>query len=206
MSKVFGFDEASFRRVQDATRRVLGTANRGSQRTRRQPVVGGGGATIIQAHGGPWTIAEYDPVTGDIIATFDRGRRRSTTSTLTDFDMIVSSDGYLYAIGAGGINRDSGCIVKWDINTSDLNARRIWDSDRNGFNTPTMPSADLGGNGANAVLHLLEASDGAIWGGPGPDTSSHVGRFNATSGAQTHAGFGGATYALVAPLTTRGRS
>ena len=39
--KVFGFNEEGFRRVQEATRRILGTANKGSQRTRRQPVLTG---------------------------------------------------------------------------------------------------------------------------------------------------------------------
>lgn len=39
MGRVFGFNEEGYRRVQEATRRILGTAGRGSQRTRRQPVL-----------------------------------------------------------------------------------------------------------------------------------------------------------------------
>lgn len=42
MSKVYGFDEAGFRRVQEATRRTLGGPRVGSQRRRQVPVLSGG--------------------------------------------------------------------------------------------------------------------------------------------------------------------
>lgn len=50
MAKVYGFDEAGFRRVVAATQQVLRTPTKGSQRTARQPVLsgGGGGAQIIR--------------------------------------------------------------------------------------------------------------------------------------------------------------
>lgn len=40
--RVYGFDEAGFLRVREATRRVLGSPRTGSQRRRQVPIVGGG--------------------------------------------------------------------------------------------------------------------------------------------------------------------
>lgn len=43
MAKAWGFaDEESFRRVREATRRVLGTPRKGAQQRRQVPIVGGG--------------------------------------------------------------------------------------------------------------------------------------------------------------------
>lgn len=68
MAKVFGFDEAGFRRVVAATQQVLRTPTKGSQRTARQPVLSAasGGAQIIR-----FTVTsvdcDYDEMTGTVV-------------------------------------------------------------------------------------------------------------------------------------------
>lgn len=45
MPPVYGFNEDGFRRVKEATRRILGTPSTGTQRRRQPPVLSGGGGT-----------------------------------------------------------------------------------------------------------------------------------------------------------------
>lgn len=137
--------------------------------------------------GAAWTIAEFDASTGALVQTFDRGRRRGGNITLADHDILLSSDGYLYAIGAARLATGTPAIVKWDIDSPEPESARVWDSSRAGFNTPTLPND--GASEAGSLDLLVEASDGAIWGAPGSTTSSYVGRFNPTTGVQTHAGY-----------------
>lgn len=54
--KVFGFNEAGFRRVVEATRRTLASPTRGSQRRRQPPVLSGGGGCSSQNAKIQWTV------------------------------------------------------------------------------------------------------------------------------------------------------
>lgn len=47
MSRVYGFNEEGFRRVREATNRVLGTPRTGSQRRRQPPVLSGPTKAVI---------------------------------------------------------------------------------------------------------------------------------------------------------------
>jgi hypothetical protein len=50
VAKVYGFNEEGYNRVREATRRVLGQPRVGSQRTARQPVLGGSSGSCPEVH------------------------------------------------------------------------------------------------------------------------------------------------------------
>ena len=162
---------------------------RGPPKARRQPRRRmHGGVTLsrdlVNSYGGPWTIAEYDPDTGSIIRTMDRGRRRQTNTISKDVAILLAEDGdHIYAAGVLDINEADGEVVKWNIN----NYSRQWNSAK-GSKTPTVFS-DITSGFASVRPYgpILEASDGFIWTcfgrGVGSDT---VSRINPTTGAQTH--------------------
>lgn len=183
--KVYGFDETGFRRVQEATRRTLGAPRVGSQRRRQVPVITPK-ARGTSADTAPWTIAEYDPATGDVIKTWDRGRPRGQVFTF-DSQLLWSSDGYLISTGGGHINRNTGNVIKWNVDAEDDEPERIWESDQQ-----TLHAAPDGGvNGTRGMDNLLiEASDGYIWrvGGTGAVGTQYIARHDPDSGAQTHEG------------------
>lgn len=181
--RVFGFDEASYRRVVEATRRTLSTPRVGAQRRRQVPVLsgGGGGGSGDGDGAASWTIAEYDPTTGAILQTLDRGRNRTTTA-VGDAYMMFSADGYLYAAGLGRISAGiaSSPIVKWNIDTGE----KVWESSSTGFNVSDIPFTTTT---LSSDRLLVEASDGAIWYISGNAAgNTYVCRFNPTTGVQTH--------------------
>lgn len=130
---------------------------------------------------GPFTIVEYDATSGEIVSTFYRKYRRTSTqqTTFGDYVLLHSSDGFLYAAGDTISNHDTGTIWKWNKNTGEL----IWASNRNGLTAApvAVPSGQLPTN-QNAP-NLVEADDGAIWVMDG----SNVARHDPDTGEQTHA-------------------
>jgi hypothetical protein len=184
MAEKYGITTSrDLKRITAATRRVEGTPGTYVRVPDRVPRrgAGGGGGSVIQSNGGPFTILEYDAETGDPIQTLDRGRERSATPNVTDTDVLVVEDDdgtWLYAVGFGYINRSTGVIAKWNAETGE----REWDSDAGAFSGPIFAQT----NGGNTSNRLVVASDGFIW-AIGTDTSDTcIGRFNATTGVQTH--------------------
>lgn len=162
---------------------------------------GGGTVDITGTTTGPWTIAEYEPITGEIIRTFDRGRRRdSTTASTFDHDIIMGADGYLYAGGTGSmprINRHDGGVTKWDPDTGE----RIWD-----FFDSTTVAEISGPTSASAADHALAMDvDGNIWSGGSTVSGNSPVVIDPATGLQLGAGNGsGTTRRSVWPLSTGG--
>lgn len=132
----------------------------------------------------PFTIAEYDPDTGDVLKTWDRGRQRGG-SPHGDLELAWSSDGYLLAAGSGDINRENGNVIKWDVDAVDPDPERVWESNQTSLN----PAPERAGPGAGRMDRiLLEADDGYIWriGGAGAIGSQYIARHAPGSGSQTH--------------------
>lgn len=181
--RVYGFDEDGYRRVKEAARIVLGPPRVGAQRRRQAPVLGKD-RVAVSADTKPFTILEYDPVTGDVLKTWDRGRQRGG-SPHGDLELLWSSDGYLLAAGSGDINRNNGNVIKWDVDATDNEAERIWESDQQALNA----APERAGPGAGRMDRiLLEADDGYIWriGGAGAVGSQYIARHDPDSGSQTH--------------------
>lgn len=148
---------------------------------RRRNVGGGTTRTGDPSFGAPWTIAEYEPATGGILGTFYRGRNRgATTGSLFDTGMLWSSDDFLYASGSGDINADTGCIVKWNPSSRE----KEWESSDNGGNATVFPTTNAAVT--EAILTLVEASDGFIWSCSGPGGTSYITRTNPETGVQSH--------------------
>lgn len=79
--KVYGFNEDGFRRVVEATRRVLGTPTKGSQQRRQPPVGLGDGGGGCDSRNCKIQVLIFGMVTGgtfDMVLTIN-----STTETLT---------------------------------------------------------------------------------------------------------------------------
>jgi hypothetical protein len=153
-----------------------------------------GTTSIVQSHGGPWTIAEYDPATGEIIQRWDRGRPRDAQSLSTgavgDVGLLHHVDdddnAWLYAAGYGVVTptRESP-IVKWDPDAADPADARVWNSDQGAHSGPLHQNL-FSGRGAGNAGTICRASDGAIW-IVGTDTINFcVGRYDPATGAQTH--------------------
>lgn len=176
------FREKDARRIAKATKRVEGMPGtflhvpyrpartfQPQQRTN---------STFASAH----TVREYDPSTGEVIQVFDRGRRRSDSpSASQDWGILYSSDGYLYCSGQGYINGSThGVIRKYDPDTGEC----LWTSSAGAFSGPIHGSP--GSSNTTLNNYIVEATDGYIW-CLGTDSSGFcVGRFNPSTGAQTH--------------------
>lgn len=165
MAKYATFTVPDAKRIAAATRRVEGSPRTYLHVPQRVPMGGGGGGTPVApilGGGGPFTIAEYDATTGDIVGTMYRGKRRSSSVTaLSDFHILYGSDGYLYSLGDGATlyNRDSGIVTKWNKDSFE----KVWDSNRNGLTTVT-PGSPTGAIGDDSFgPSLIEADDGYFW-------------------------------------------
>jgi hypothetical protein len=173
------------KRIAAATRRVEGSPRTYVHVPQRVPNrgAGGGGRTPGDpAFGSPWTIAEYDAPSGAVVKTYYRGRNRAVVGgILFDQAIIWHSGGYLIAGGTGDINADSGCIVRWDVDSGE----KQWESDDNG-GTATVFGTSVGTPATNKCKQLVEASDGYIWACQSNGGSGHVTRTNPTTGVQTH--------------------
>ncbi len=190
------FTPAGAREIVRQVRRIKGTPDcmlRVPERISRIHLGGGsGGGNGGGGTSGPFTIQEYDAAGGDVVHQFDRGRSRTNSSpTIEDTDIILSSDEeYLYAIGRGEVNADSGCITKWNLSTYDL----VWRSDRNGLTaTPVSSSTPVT---RQLDQMLCEASDGYIWAcsGVNSDSSVRVSRTDPDTGIQSHSVSDGANF------------
>lgn len=183
MAKVGAFSVPDCHRIVRAVHAVEGgprTYVHVPQRVPNNSGVGSTGGGGGSSSGTAWTIAEYDPISGARIRTFDRGRGRSTVS-VGDAFMLIGSDGYLYAAGTGHINELTGAVIKWDIDTGE----QVWASDSGSLDITEVGALDT----ASAVGSLLvEASDGFIWYTGGVfGSDSYLCRFDPTTGEQTHA-------------------
>lgn len=181
--RVYGFDEQGFDRVQRATRQTLGTPAAGARRRRQAPVLGKD-RVAVSADTKPFTILEYDPVTGDVLKTWDRGRQRGSPPH-GDLELLWSSDDYLLAAGTGDINRNNGNVIKWDVDAEDSEAERIWESDQQSLHAAPERA---GPSAARMDRILLEADDGYIWriGGASSVGDQYIARHDPDSGSQTH--------------------
>ena len=144
---------------------------------------GGGGSTTSDGLSSPWTVLEYDVTTGDHVRAFDRGKRRSSSVAISDADVLFVDDAdgsWIYTVGTGYINRDTGILTKWNADTGE----KVWESDAGAFSGPIFAQT----GSSNTASRLCIASDGYIW-ALGTDTSNTcVGRFDPDTGAQTHKG------------------
>lgn len=145
-----------------------------------------GRGTTTTSIGTCWTIVEYDPITGDVIQTFDRGRGRfAGGSAPFDVTLMLSADeNYLYAFGGGPPRPDTTkqwTLVKWDINSGEL----LWYSDEGSF---TPPAATISATSQLVDGCIVEASDGYIWtcSGPGSANNGQVARHDPATGIQSH--------------------
>lgn len=187
MAKYGAFTVPVAKRIARATKIVEGSPRTYVHVPQRVPIQGRGRQTpdpsLSQAS--PFTIIEYDATTGDVVATMYRGRNRGASNgSLFDVGLLWSTDNYLYAGGTGEINRDTGCIVKWDVADTD-NIQKLWESSDDGGNATVFGSTAVSPS-PGCWRNFVEASDGFIWACSGPDGTSYITRTNATTGVQTH--------------------
>lgn len=175
------------KRIAAATRRVEGTPGvhlRVPDRVPRNISVPEPRFRGDPSFGAPWTIREYNAVTGEVFRNFDRGRGRFGGGSGTfDAEILLSADEeFLYAWGNGAFP-DPGKthrLAKYDINSGE----RLWYSDEGSFTegSPTLSPA------VRSDQCLIEADDGYIWAcsGPGASNNGEVGRYDPDTGNQTH--------------------
>lgn len=92
-SKIYGFNEDGFRRVVEATRRVLKTPSVGSQRRRQPPVLSGGISTEVVM----FVIDSYDYATGVAVCMVEYGTSAGAATN-------EASDGTIEVIDPMGCN------------------------------------------------------------------------------------------------------
>lgn len=121
------------------------------------------GAGGSAGSGSPWTTAEHDPLTGDVVAKFDRGLSRAyyatTAGAAVDYDVALdASETKLLTNGSATVARNSGIGARYDL----VAETRDWF-----YELGSIPSNDeLFFNGTLPVLtskYIIEASDGFIW-------------------------------------------
>ena len=92
-SKIYGFNEDGFRRVVEATRRVLKTPTVGSQRRRQPPVLSGGISTEVVM----FVIDSYDYATGVAVCVVEYGASAGSATN-------EAADGTIEVIDPMGCN------------------------------------------------------------------------------------------------------